>query len=171
MNSIVAQRRVQGTTRLPIDVVASCLHWGLVQLGHKRPRPGNLWMPPVSWKCGRRSNRIGKSHCFNGFQVALNMLKATSWSPAEPAWDFKVCAAPRSNGHFAGGGWLPTGVPSVITCNRPTTRPARFRPAGGRRRVYCHRFARFPRGSWKGCAVGLAYCAPAARFFLLLFSR
>ncbi len=43
------------------------------------------------------------------------MLKAAFWSPAEPTWDFKVCAAPRSNGHFAGGGWLPTGVPSVIT--------------------------------------------------------
>src|ERR1035437_1736946 len=36
------------------------------------------------------------------------MLKAAFWSPAEPTWDFKVCAAPRSNAHFAGGGWLPT---------------------------------------------------------------
>ncbi len=58
------------------------------------------------------------------------MLKVAFSSPAEPTWDFKVCAAPRSNGHFASGGWLPIGVPSVITWNRPTTRPARFRPAG-----------------------------------------
>src|ERR1035437_10202056 len=99
---------------------------------------------------GNRIGDVGKPHCFNGFQVALNMLKAAFWSPAEPTWDFKVCAAPRPNGHFAGGGWLPTGVPSVITWNRPTTRPARFRPAGGRRtllffllrKVFCLGFQR-----------------------------
>src|ERR1035437_10236298 len=57
---------------------------------------------------GNRIGDVGKPHCFNGFQVAINMLKAAFWSPAEPTWDFKVCAAPRSNAHFAGGGWLPT---------------------------------------------------------------
>ena len=33
----------------------------------------------------RHSNRIGKPHCFNGFQVALNMLRPAFWSPAESA--------------------------------------------------------------------------------------
>jgi hypothetical protein len=43
------------------------------------------------------------------------MLKAAFCSPAEPAWDSKVYAAPRFRGHFAGGDRLPTGVPPVIT--------------------------------------------------------
>jgi hypothetical protein len=102
-------------------------------IASKKPRLENLWVTPVSGRMGNRIENVGKPRCFNGFQVALNMLKAAFWSPAEPTWDFEVCAAPRSNGHFAGGGWLPTDVPSVITWNRPTTRPARFRPAGGRR--------------------------------------
>jgi len=34
-------------------------------------RPENLWVPPVSWKPGRHGNRIGKPHCFSGFQVLL----------------------------------------------------------------------------------------------------
>ena len=90
-----------------------------------------------------RMGDAGKPHCCNGFQVALNMSKAAFWSPAEPTWDFKVCAAPRSSGHFAGGGWLMIGVPSVITWNRPTPRPARLRPAGGRRTLLVP-------SSWKG---------------------
>ena len=49
------------------------------------PRLENLWVPLVSWKYGRHRDRIGKPHCFNGFQVALNMLKPAFWSPAEPA--------------------------------------------------------------------------------------
>ena len=36
-----------------------------------RPRPENLWVPPVSWKYGRHSNRIGKSLFFNGFRLLL----------------------------------------------------------------------------------------------------
>jgi hypothetical protein len=43
------------------------------------------------------------------------MLKAAFCSPAEPAWKFKVYAAPRSRVHFAGGDRLPTGVPLAIT--------------------------------------------------------
>lgn len=39
------------------------------------------------------------------------MLKAAFWRPTKPTWGFKVCAAPRSEGQFAGGGWQPTGVP------------------------------------------------------------
>src|ERR1019366_603218 len=50
---------------------------------------------------GDRIENVGKPPCFNGFQVTLNMLKATFWIPAEPLWDSKVCAAPRSKGHFA----------------------------------------------------------------------
>src|ERR1017187_6128975 len=50
---------------------------------------------------GDRIENVGKPPCFNGFQVTLNMLKATFWIPAEPTWDSKVCAAPRSKGHFA----------------------------------------------------------------------
>jgi hypothetical protein len=65
------------------------------------------------------------------------MLKAALWSPAQPTWDFKVCGASRSKGHFAGGGWLPTGVPSVITWNRPTTRPARFPTSGWAQNASC----------------------------------
>jgi hypothetical protein len=67
---------------------------------------------------GNRIGNVDKPRCFNGFQAALNMLRGAFWSPAEPTWDFKLCAAPRSKGHFAGGDWLPTGVPSVITWNR-----------------------------------------------------
>ena len=63
-------------------------------------------MTPVSGRMGNRIENVGKPRCFNGFQVALNMLKAAFWSPVEPTWDFKVRAATRSKGHFAGSGWL-----------------------------------------------------------------
>src|ERR1039457_7381378 len=89
---------------------------------------------------GDRIGNVAKPHCFNGFQVALNMLKAAFWSPAEPPWDSKVCAAPRLKGHFAGGGWLPTGVPSVITWNRPTTGPAPFPTSGRAQNASCSFF-------------------------------
>jgi len=52
--------------------------------------PQNLWVPLVSWKYGTHSNRIGNRHCFNGFQVALNMLRPAFWSPVEPVTDFNV---------------------------------------------------------------------------------
>ena len=71
-----------------------------------RPRLENLWVTPVSGRMGNRIENVGKPRCFNGFQVALNMLKVAFWSPAEPTWDFKVRAATRSKGHFAGSGWL-----------------------------------------------------------------
>jgi hypothetical protein len=38
---------------------------GPVKSVNKVDRLGNLRVPPVSWKCGRHSNRIGKPHCFN----------------------------------------------------------------------------------------------------------
>jgi len=75
------------------------------------PRLENLWATPVLWNHGTAISNVSKPHCFNGFQVARNMLNAAFWSPAEPAWDFKVRAAPRSEGHFAGGGWQPTDIP------------------------------------------------------------
>jgi hypothetical protein len=68
------------------------------------------------------------------------MLKAAFWSPAEPTWVFEVCAAPRFKGHFAGGGRLPTRVPSVIAWNRPTTRPARFSTSGRAQNASCSFF-------------------------------
>ena len=89
---------------------------------------------------GNRIGNVDKPRCFNGFQVALNMLKAAFWSPAEPTWDFKVCAASRSEGHFAGGGWLPTGVPAVIIWNRPTARLARFPTSGRAENASCSFF-------------------------------
>jgi hypothetical protein len=71
-------------------------------------------VPPVSWKYGRHSNHIGKSHCFNGFRVALNMLTPAFWSPAEPAWDFEVTPLLFSK-TMGSGDWLATAVPPVIT--------------------------------------------------------
>ena len=93
----------------------------------------NLWVTPVSGTRGKQHGNVGKPRCFNGFQISLNRLRTAFWIPVELTWDFKVCAAPRSNGHFEGGGWLPTGVPSAINWNRPSPRPAPFRPAGRRR--------------------------------------
>ena len=86
-----------------------------VKLLSKEPRLENLWVPPVSWKYERHSNRIGKPRCFNGLQVALNMLRPAFWSPAEPAWDFEVTPLLVPKALFRGGAWLATGVPSVIT--------------------------------------------------------
>src|ERR1035438_10565549 len=89
---------------------------------------------------GDRIENVGKPPCFNGFQVTLNMLKATFWIPAEPTWDSKVCAAPRSKGHFA----------EAVRCRPvsirkpPGTGQRRvvldFRPAGERRSLLCSFF-------------------------------
>src|ERR1022692_373727 len=80
----------------------------------RKPRRG-VRVPPVSWKYGRHSNRIGKPHCFNGFPVALSMLRPAFWSPTEPAWDFKITPLFVPKAIFGGGGWLATGASSVIT--------------------------------------------------------
>src|ERR1017187_3994159 len=58
------------------------------------PRQENLWVPPVSWRCGRPGNIIGKPHCFNDLHVSHNMLRPVFWSPVEPSWNFKVTPLP-----------------------------------------------------------------------------
>ena len=81
---------------------------GAVIHGAKVPRPENLWVPPVSWKYGRHSNRIGKPQCFNGFSVALNMLRPAFWSPRNrPGISRSRSSFQRACG---GGGSLATGV-------------------------------------------------------------
>src|ERR1017187_57898 len=97
------------------------------------PRLENLWVTAVFGTHGRRIENVGKPPCFNGFQVTLNMLKATFGIPAEPTWDSNVCAAPRSKGHFA----VAVRCRPVSIRKPPGTGQRRvvldFRPAGGRR--------------------------------------
>src|ERR1022692_1108301 len=86
-------------------------------------------VPPVSWKYGRHSNRIGKPHCFNRFPVALNMLRPAFWGPTEPAWDFKITPLFVPKAIFGGAvGWRP--VPRRSSPQNRLTKP--IAATGGR---------------------------------------
>ena len=99
---------------------------------------------------GNRINNVGKPRCFKGFHIARNNVKRTIFGAAEPTWDFKACAAPRSEGHFAGGDRWQFGdhldpaneavrVQQVLF-SLLLTRPARFTTGGKAQNASCSFF-------------------------------
>src|ERR1017187_806852 len=131
-------------------------------------------------------NLIDKPQCVNGLRVSRNMLEPAFWSPAEPAWDFKVTPFPFQRlflGRRLAGDPVPVPAssvhsPSDASCSAPTSGRAqnascssflerflfwlsearRGEAPAGCRRVYTHRFTHeFPRrAEFRGTRRGLS---------------
>jgi hypothetical protein len=135
---------------------------------------------------GGAGNLIDKPQCVNGLRVSRKMLKPAFWSPAEPAWDFKVTPFPFQRlflGRRLAGDPVPVPAssvhsPSDASCSAPTSGRAqnascssflerflfwlsearRGEAPAGCRRVYTHRFTHeFPRrAEFRGTRRGLS---------------